>query len=132
MSKSRPEGCLFLDDSPQVIREKIKKAVTDSGHEIKYDLKNKPAISNLMKIYQAMSEISLKNIEKRYRDKGYGDFKKDLAEIIIACLSPFQERKKRLSKRPQKVGKILKTGAKKAGVVAEETMKEIKKKVGLI
>jgi tryptophanyl-tRNA synthetase len=132
MSKSRPEGCLLLDDSPQVIREKIKKAVTDSGHEIKYDLKNKPAISNLMKIYQAMSETSLKNIEKRYRDKGYGDFKKDLTEIIIACLSPFQERKKRLSKQPQKVGKILETGAKKAGVAAEETMKEIKKKVGLI
>ncbi len=131
MSKSRPEGCLFLDDSPQIIREKIRKAVTDSGREIKYDLKNKPAISNLMKIYQATSGLPLKNIEKRYKGNGYGDFKKDLAELIVVYLSPFQERKKRLSNRPQKVQKILETGAKKARVVAQSTMAEIRKKIGL-
>lgn len=132
MSKSRPAGCLFLDDSPEIIRDKIKKAVTDSGREIKYNFKNKPAISNLMKIYQAFAGQSIKNIEKKYKGRGYGDFKKDLTEIIIACLFSFQKTKKRLKARPEKIGKILEIGAAKAGFAAQATMKEVKKKIGLI
>ncbi len=131
MSKSRPAGCLFLDDSPETIRGKIKKAITDSGSEIKYDLKNKPAISNLMKIYQAMSGQSIKNIEKKYKNKGYGDFKKDLIGVIVAYLTPFQKTKKRLKIQPKKIGKILEIGAAKAGFAAQATMEEVKKKVGL-
>ncbi|MDP3015343.1 MAG: tryptophan--tRNA ligase [bacterium] len=132
MSKSLPAGCLFLDDSPEIIRGKIKKAVTDSGREIKYDSKNKPAISNLMKIYQAMAGQSIKSIEKKYKDKSYGDFKKDLTEVIVAYLSPFQKTKKRLKAQPQKIMKILETGAAKARIVAQVTMEEVKKKIGLI
>lgn len=132
MSKSRPVGCLFLDDSPEIIRDKIKKAITDSGREIKYDSKNKPAISNLMKIYQAFAGQSIKNIEKKYKCKGYGDFKKDLTEAIVAHISSFQKIKKRLKNRPEKIGKILEIGAKKAKIVAQATMEEVKKKIGLI
>lgn len=132
MSKSRPSGCLFLDDSPEIIREKIKKAVTDSGREIKYDSRNKPAISNLMKIYSAFSGQSLKNVEKRFKNKSYGDFKKELAEIIIAGLKPLQERKKRLEKQSQKIKIILEKGAQKANRVSQATMAEVKKKIGLI
>lgn len=132
MSKSRPTGCLFLDDSPEIIRAKIKKAVTDSGSEIKYDPKNKPAISNLMKIYQAMAGQSIKNIEKKYKNNGYGDFKKDLTEVIAAHFAPFQKTKKRLKARPQKIMKILAAGAVKAGFAAQATIEEVKKRIGLI
>ncbi len=132
MSKSRPAGCLFMDDSPEIIREKIKKAVTDSGSEIKYDLENKPAISNLIEIYQAMSGDSVKNIEKQYKGRGYGDFKKDLTEIITAYLAPFQKTKKRLKAQPQKIIKILEAGAAKARIATQKTMEEVKKKIGLI
>ncbi|MEK7451653.1 MAG: tryptophan--tRNA ligase [Patescibacteria group bacterium] len=132
MSKSRPAGCLFIDDSPETIREKIKKATTDSGSEIKYDFGNKPAISNLMKIYSAFSGRSPENIEKRFKNKSYGDFKKELAEIIIADLAPFQEKKKGLERQSGKITAILKNGAQKANRVSQSTMTEVKKAVGLI
>lgn len=132
MSKSRPAGCLFLDDSAKIVHQKIKSAVTDSGREIKYDLKNKTAISNLIKIYQAMSGQSIKDIEKKYKGKGYGDFKKDLAEVIINYLTPFQKRKKQLKTHPQKIKKFLETGAKKTRIVAQAAIKEVEKKIGLI
>ncbi len=87
MSKSSPSGCLFLDDSAQVIREKIKRAVTDSGKEVKYDPKNKPAISNLMKIYEALAGKTIKEIEATFKNKGYGEFKKYFAGGWIAVPS---------------------------------------------
>ena len=132
MSKSRPAGCLFLDDSPQAIREKIKRAVTDSGKEVKYDLKHKPAISNLMKIYEALGEKSVKEIERKFAGKGYGDFKKDLAEVVIKYLAPFQQKKKQLAKQPSKIKSIIAAGSKKTGKKAEKKIKEIKNKIGLI
>ncbi|MBI5079485.1 tryptophan--tRNA ligase [Candidatus Wolfebacteria bacterium] len=132
MSKSRPAGCLFLDDSPEVIRGKIKKATTDSGREIKYDFRNKPAISNLMTIYSAFSGQPLESIEKRFKNKSYGDFKKELAEVVIADLKPFQERKKQWEKQSSKIKIILKNGAQKANRVSQATMAEVKKKIGLI
>ncbi|MEE8131610.1 MAG: tryptophan--tRNA ligase [Candidatus Paceibacterota bacterium] len=132
MSKSQPSGCLFLDDSPKEISEKIKKAVTDSGKEIKYDWKRKPAISNLMKIYGILSGQTIKMIENKFKNKGYGDFKKDLAEVVIKHLVPFQERKKQLKRQSSKIKKIMEIGSKKANKKAERKIKIIKNKVGLI
>lgn len=132
MSKSRPAGCLFLDDSPTAIKEKIMKAVTDSGKKIEFDLNNKPAISNLMKIYEAFSEKSLKNIELEFKNKGYGDFKKSLADIIINALSPFQERKGKLTKNSNQIKNIVKNGNKIAKSSADKKLKEVKSKIGLI
>ena len=130
MSKTGDES-IALSDSPAVIREKIKKAVTDSGKEIKYDLKKKPAISNLLTIYHLFSRKSVKDLEKQYKGKGYAEFKKDLAGVIIKGLQPFQEQRKKLEKNPQLVKKILAEGEKKAQKIAKETMKEVKKKMGL-
>jgi tryptophanyl-tRNA synthetase len=132
MSKSWPAGCLFLDDSPEAMRQKIKSAVTDSGKDIKYDKKNKPAISNLMLIYRVLSNKSLKDIERKYKGKGYADFKEDLAEITIAYFKPFQKEKKELEKDEKKIKGILEAGAKKARPTAESTLLEVKQKVGLI
>ncbi|HDY72607.1 MAG TPA: tryptophan--tRNA ligase, partial [bacterium] len=131
MSKTGDES-IALIDSAAVIRQKIKKAVTDSGKEIKYDLKKKPAISNLLTIYHLFSNKSIADLEKKYKGKGYGEFKKDLAEVIIKGLKPFQERRKKYEKNPQLVKKILAKGQAKAQKIAQATIKEVKQKMGLI
>jgi len=132
MSKSKPTGCIFLDDSPKIIREKIKKAITDSGREIKYDKENKPAISNLILIYSALSDKSIKTIEEMYKNKGYAEFKKDLAEVIIKSLTPFQKKKKELKSKSVLLRKIIQTGNEKANAVASKKLLEVKKKIGLL
>jgi tryptophanyl-tRNA synthetase len=131
MSKTGDEG-IALNDSANEIRRKIKIAVTDSGKEIKYDEKKKPAISNLLTIYHLFSGKSISDLEKKYQGKGYAEFKKDLAEIIIKGLKPFQNRRKKLEKNPRLIEKILAEGRNKAQKIAQETMKEVKKKMGLI
>jgi len=132
MSKSLgPQSYIALIDSPEAIREKIKTAVTDSGKEIKYDKENKAAISNLLTIYRLFSNKPITDIERKYGNKGYVEFKKDLAEVIIKELADFQKKRKELEKNPKQVEKILADGAKKAQKIATATMKEIKTKMGL-
>lgn len=133
MSKSLGEqNCINIADSAEIIRNKIKKAVTDSGKDIKYDEKKKPAISNLLTIYHLFSGKPIKDLEKKYKNKGYAEFKNDLAEVIIKGLKPIQEKRKKYEKNPQLVEKILAEGAKKARKIAQQTMKEVKTKMGLI
>jgi len=131
MSKSSPEGCLFLDDSPQVIAEKIKRAVTDSGKEIKYQPESRPAVSNLLRIYKNLSGLPMKEIEKKYENKSYSQFKKGLSDVIIDYFMVFQKKKKLLSKNIKKIEKIMVVGNKKAEAVANKKMEEVKKSVGL-
>jgi len=131
MAKSIPNSFLALNDSPTIIKDKIKKAVTDSGKEIKYNPK-KPAITNLMSIYSAFSKLSFSEIEKKFTNKGYGDFKNDLAELVIKKLKPFQARKKELENNPAQIKKILDDGAKKARKIAQKNILEVKKKMSLI
>ena len=134
MSKSAPSSnnYIALLDPPDEIRRKIKTAVTDSGSELKYDTARKPAVSNLLDIYSAFSDTEVKKTEARYRDKGYADFKKDLAEVIISALSPIQKKFSLISKNETKLKKILKNGAKDASVIANKTLLEAKKKMGFI
>lgn len=132
MSKSVPEGCLFLDDEPDEIRNKIKRAVTDSGSEVKYDLKKKPAISNLIGIYRGFTKLPIKEIEKKYEGANYGTFKKELAEIVVEGLKPFQIKKKLLSKKNSYVEKILEKGRIKAQKRATLKMKQVKRALGLL
>ncbi|MEK7566264.1 MAG: tryptophan--tRNA ligase [Patescibacteria group bacterium] len=131
MSKSMPEGCLFLDDSPQVMTHKIKRAVTDSGKEIKYQPESKPAISNLLRIYKNLSGLPMKKIEKKYENKSYGQFKKDLSNVIIDYFMVFQKKKKLLSKNIKKIEKLMAVGNKKAEVIANKKLEEVKKATGL-
>lgn len=131
MSKSRPAGCLFLDDSPKIIKEKIGKAVTDSGREIKYNPKNKPALSNLLTIYSSLVDKPIKILEKEYAGRGYADFKKDLAKVIISSLGPFQKRKSQLKAKKVQLETIIKNGTQKAQKKAQLKLQEVKKKIGL-
>ncbi|MDI6734531.1 MAG: tryptophan--tRNA ligase [Patescibacteria group bacterium] len=132
MSKSLPQGCLFLDDSPAGIKVKIQSATTDSGKEIKYDEKNKPGISNLLLIYSALSGKTIKTLEKEFLGFGYDDFKKSLAEITIKVLEPFQKNKKELSKNLGSVKKIIESGNKKASEITNKKIAEIKEKIGFL
>lgn len=132
MSKSLPKGCLYLSDSPKIIREKIKVATTDSHREVGYDPKNRPGISNLLLIYSEFSGLTIPAIVKKFKGAGYTDFKVDLAEVIIKFLKPFQKKRAKLLKNSKQVMKILEDGAKKVRPVAEKTLLEVKRRVGLI
>ena len=127
MSKTLPSGCLFLDDSEKEIMQKIKNAVTDSGSEIKYDEKNKPGLSNLLSIYSELSERPVMELEKKYYGKGYGEFKTDLAKVVVNSLKSFHI----LNHQPSILNAILNSGFKKAKKQVVAKMKEIKSKLGL-
>jgi len=132
MSKSQPESCLFIEDSPEEIKNKIKKATTDSGSEIKHDRKNKPAISNLLEIYSALSGDAIQKLEKKFSGKNYSTFKNDLTDVIIDYFADFRKKKPVLMKNQLKLSSVLATGSQKAAKVADKKIIEVKKKVGLI
>lgn len=131
MSKSAKSeyNYIALTDDAETVRKKIKKAVTDSGSEIVY-ADDKPALKNLINIYSSFSGKSPKEIEALYVGKGYGDFKNELAEVIIGFLEPFQQRLNELS--DEKVIAILNEGAAKVAKLAETKIKEVKQKVGFV
>jgi tryptophanyl-tRNA synthetase len=131
MSKTDdPKGCILLFDTPEEIEMKIMRAVTDLGKEIKYDPAKKPGISNLLKIYSIFSEKPIKELEKKYKGKGYEEFKKDLTKILIKKLEVFRKKKRELEKREVYLKEILKKGAERAEKIAKFTMKEVKEKIG--
>lgn len=131
MSKSAKSeyNYISLTDDAETVRRKIKKAVTDSGSEIVY-AEDKPALKNLINIYSLVADISPKDIEKKYVDKGYADFKADLADTLIAFLEPFQKKMNELS--DEKVLEILRTGADHVRPLAQKKLVEVKNKVGFI
>jgi len=132
MSKSQPESCLFIDDSPQEIRNKIRKAVTDSGAEVKHDEKNKPAISNLLEIHSSLSGETISKLEKKFIGKNYSTFKNDLAGVVIKHFADFRKKKSALIKNQSKLFSILVAGSQKAAKVANKKIAEVRKKIGLI
>lgn len=131
MSKSASSQYNYISllDDEQTIRRKIKKAVTDSGSEILYS-DDKPALKNLINIFSAFSGKSTREIESSYVGKGYGDFKNDLAEVVIAYLKIFQERYASISDK--EVLEILDNGARKVKVLAKKKLDEVKGKVGFV
>jgi tryptophanyl-tRNA synthetase len=133
MSKSNPNAGSYIAllDEPNVITKKIKRAVTDSEGTVRYDKENKPAVSNLLTIYAACTNESIETIEKRYEGRGYGDFKKDLAEVIVDTLTPIQEEYQRWINSPELI-EILKDGAERARAIASVTMDKVRKNMGLV
>ena len=134
MSKSSviPNDYILLNDKPDIIMEKFKKSVTDSENIVKYDVENKPGISNLISIYSAITMKSKEEIEKEFSGKGYGEFKKSVAESVIEELRPLQEKYNKLLENPDYLERIYRQGAEKAKVVAKATLKDVYEKIGLI
>jgi len=132
MSKTRPEGCLFIFDDPKEVKKKIMSAVTDTQKVIKYDPKRKPGISNLLVIYSLFSKKPTEKIEEKFKNGSYEKFKKALVEIIIKSLEPFWKKRETLLKREVFVKEILEKGRQKAQAIAQSTIQEVKEKMGLI
>jgi tryptophanyl-tRNA synthetase len=132
MSKSRPAGCLFLDDSPAAIRRKVMSATTDSGRDVRVDPEGKPGITNLIRLYSALSEKPLRAVEKHFQGKGYGDFKKDLSLAVIRALAPFQAAKGGMANNKAAAKRALSGGVQQARPQSEKKLTEIKKKLGVL
>lgn len=132
MSKSIPDGCVFIMDEPDVIARKFKRAVTDSDTEncVRYDRENKPGVANLMSIYSTLTGKTYEEIEKEFEGKGYGAFKPVVGETVIETLRPIREEAQRLMKDKAYLDSIYKDGAERAAYVANKTLRKVYKKVG--
>lgn len=132
MSKSddNPRNFILMTDEPNVIRKKIKSAVTDSEGIIAFDRENKPGLSNLLEIYSVITGESIDSIVARYEGCGYGQFKSDLAEVVVTELEPIQKRMKELLKSPI-IDEVLDRGAEQANKLAFKKVKKVEHKMGL-
>ena len=132
MSKSaeNKKGVILLLDSEKDIRKKIMGATTDSEMCVKYDMENKPGISNLITIYHELTGISIEEIEEKYKDCNYGTFKKDVADVVVARLLPIQERYYELI-NSKELDDILDKGKEKTMEIARKKYEELKDIVGL-
>ena len=132
MSKTdSAQSYISLFDNPNEIEKKIKTAQTDSRKEIEYNLKTKPGISNLLTIYGLFSELSIKEIEKEFKNKDYKFFKEKLSQVLIEKLEPFRIKRKELELRHGLLENILEQGRKKAQIIAQKTIHQVRKNMGL-
>jgi tryptophanyl-tRNA synthetase len=129
-SSESERGCIFLLEPLSTIKKKIKSAVTDSEAEVRHDKENKPGIANLMTIYSLISELSYEEIEEKYHGRGYGDFKKDLAELVAGEIEALQNRYQEIIDSGN-LDALFDQGREKAQVLAAKKLKEVYKKVGL-
>jgi tryptophanyl-tRNA synthetase len=131
-SASSPNGIIELLEEPARSAKKIKSAVTDAGREIAYDEENKPGVSNLLTIYAALTGRTIDDLLERYEGHGYGDLKKDLAEIVVEFVKPIQERTRAYLDDRGYLDKVLAVGAEKARAVAAGTLADAYAKVGFL
>lgn len=134
MSKSAesPNGLIELLDDPKVIAKRIRSAVTDTEREIRFDPAAKPGISNLLTIYSALAGRPVDALEAEYEGKGYGDLKKDVAEVVLAFLAPFQERVHGYLADPGSLDAVLADGADRAQEIAAPTLERLYDRFGLL
>src|SRR4051794_5534085 len=131
-SASSPNGLIELLEEPARAAKKIRSAVTDTGREVVFDPANKPGVSNLLTIYSALSGQTLGELEARYAGLGYGDLKKDLAEIVVEFVRPVQERTRAFLEDPGHLDKVLAVGADKARAVSAVTLAAAYQNVGFL
>ncbi|MDY5587545.1 MAG: tryptophan--tRNA ligase [Oscillospiraceae bacterium] len=134
MSKSDPNGCVFLMEKPEDIARKFKRAITDSDTEncVHFDPANKPGVSNLMNIYSAVTGKSIDEIEREFEGQGYGVFKPAVGDAVIETLRPIREEATRLLEDKAYLCSVYTEGAQKASVIARKTLRKVYKKVGLV
>lgn len=134
MSKSMPEGCVFLMEKPEDIQRKFKRAITDSDTEncVRFDPENKPGVANLMSIYSAVTGKTFAQIEEEFAGCGYGKFKPVVGEAVIEHLRPIREESTRLLKDKAYLENVYRDGAQRASYVAEKTLRKVYKKVGFV
>lgn len=134
MSKSMPEGCVFMMERPEDIQRKFKRAITDSDTEncVRFDPENKPGVANLMSIYSAVTGKTFAEIESEFAGKGYGAFKPVVGDAVIEHLRPIREEATKLLKDKAYLEGVYRDGAQKASYVAEKTLRKVYKKIGFV
>ena len=134
MSKSDPQGCVFLMDPPEEIARKFKRAVTDSDTErcVRFDPENKPGVSNLMNIYSSVTGRSFAEIEAEFDGKGYGAFKPAVGDAVAETLRPIREEAARMIADKAYLKDVYTEGAQRASAVARRTLRKVYKKIGLV
>ena len=134
MSKSAESaaGVVWLLDEPSVTAKKIKSAVTDAGREVRYDLAEKPGVSNLLTIFSVLSDRSISSLEVDYEGRGYGDFKKDLADVVVDTFAPVRARALDLLDDPAELDQVLAGNADRAAAIADKTLATVYDRIGLL
>ena len=134
MSKSDPDpnGCVYMMDKPEDIVRKFKRAVTDCDACVRYDVKEKPGISNLMQIYSVATGHSFEEIEREFAGRGYGDFKAAVGDAVIELLRPVREETERLVKDKAYLETVYRAGAERAEHTANKTLRKVYKKIGFV
>ncbi len=134
MSKtgSSPKGLIDLMQEPAKIAKNIRSAVTDTDAEIRFDPEGKAGVSNLLVIHSTLSGTSIEDLESSFAGRGYGDLKKEVADVVVAAVEPFQARMAELLDDPAELDRILASGAERARVVAQATMIRVRERVGLL
>ena len=131
-SSSSPGGIIQMLDDPKASAKKIRSAVTDSGSEVRFDAEEKPGISNLLTIFSALTGRSIADLEKEYDGRGYGDFKGDLADVVVEFVTPFRDRTLELLESGDELDAVLARGAERASDVAERTLADVYDRVGFL
>jgi|TARA_B110000503_G_scaffold112564_1_gene168808 tryptophanyl-tRNA synthetase len=130
MSKSSPSGCVFLLDENKAAEKKIKSAVTDSDAVVRFDELNKPGVSNLLALQQAINNTSLEALESEYAGRGYGDLKRDTSEIVLSVIQPIRTRVDELLTDPAELQSLMNKGAQKARDAAAPTLDLVYERIG--
>jgi tryptophanyl-tRNA synthetase len=131
-SSSSPQGIVDVLDEPDVIRRKFARAVTDAGTDIHADEAAKPGITNLLRIYSALAGVPVAEVEATHAGIGYGAFKRELAELVVSTFAPIRERTEKMLADETELDRLLAAGARRAGLVARETMTLVRDRVGLL
>jgi len=131
-SASSPSGIIEMLDDPAVSAKKVRSAVTDSGDEVRFDVEEKPGISNLLTIFSALTGRPVVELEREYVGRGYGDFKKALAEVVVEFVTPFRARTLELLEDRAELDDVLRRGAERASEVAERTLADVYDRVGFV
>ena len=132
MSKSDPDGCVFLMDKPEEIQRKFKRAVTDSEPAVKYDKENKPGVSNLLTIYCTATGKTMEEAEADFVGQGYGVFKPAVADAVIELMRPIREESERLMADKAYLEGLYREGAQRAQYMANKTLSKVQRKIGFV
>ena len=133
MSKSDPlDSQILLLDEPDAIHKKIARAVTDQGTAVSYNPAKKPGVSNLITIYSLVADVAVKEVERKFSKKGYAVFKKQLADLLVRKLEPFRKKYAELGSREVYVHELIKRGQRRAESIAQDTMEEVRDKMGFL
>ncbi len=131
-SASSESGVVWMMDEPAVTAKKIKSAMTDDGREVRFDRGEKPGVANLLTIYSVLADKTIAELENEYAGRGYGDLKKDLAEVVVETFGPIRARTLELLDDPAELDRVLAGNADRAASIANATLAKVYDRVGLL